>query len=305
MEQSINLEYPVPAGYAFSGWKIVAESDDYTITPAGYVTSGEITVKKDDVEYCKLIINSEASRKAVFSSTDAIGSGAGGHAITVSVRDVLLPKIETFTPAASVNPKDSEIKITFNKELAKNCSSLLEKIKIAMDGNNVDSFFEDRSLSGNTITIKNTGLLDVSGTAKKTISVTIPPVFYYVADNSNIYLAEEKSFEYKIDSSTNAQTKIRFDSSENSNKKVSVNGTETNNGANVSYNIGETVNLEYELPAGFKFAGWKVKDVPAEYTVSPATYVTSGTINVTKDSKTYFTLFSIKYVRRRFRSMEF
>lgn len=290
MEQSINLEYPVPAGYAFSGWKIVAESDDYTITPAEYVTSGEITVKKDDVEYCKLIINSEASRKAVFSSTDAIGSGAGGHAITVSVRDVLLPKIETFTPAASVNPKDSEITLTFNKELAENCSSLLDKIKITMDGNNVDSFFEDRSLSGNTISIKNTGLLDVTGTAKKTITVTVPAIFYYMDGNSQVYLAEEKSFEYKVDSSTKAKIGIRFDSHENSTKKINVNGAETNNGTKGTYNLGETVNLEYALPDEYKFFGWKIVAVSSDYTVTPSNYVTSGTIALKKDDVTYFTL---------------
>ena len=290
MEQSINLEYPVPAGYAFSGWKIVAESDDYTITPAGYVTSGEITVKKDDVEYCKLIINSEASRKAVFSSTDAIGSGAGGHAITVSVRDVLLPKIEIFNPAASVNPKDSEITISFNKELAENCSSLLDKIKITMDGNNVDSFFEDRSLSGNTISIKNTGLLDVTGTAKKTITVTVPAIFYYMDGNSQVYLAEEKSFEYKVDSSTKAKIGIRFDSHENSTKKINVNGAETNNGTKGTYNLGETVNLEYALPGDYKFVGWKIVAVSSDYTVTPSNYVTSGTIALKKDDVTYFTL---------------
>ncbi len=290
MEQSINLEYPVPVGYAFSGWKIVAESDDYTITPAGYVTSGEITVKKDDVEYCKLIINSEASRKAVFSSTDAIGSGAGGHAITVSVRDVLLPKIETFTPAASVNPKDSEITISFNKELAENCSSLLDKIKITMDGNNVESFFEDRSLSGNTISIKNTGLLDVTGTAKKTITVTVPAIFYYMDGNSPVYLAEEKSFEYKVDSSTKAKIGIRFDSHENSTKKINVNGAETNNGTKGTYNLGETVNLEYALPGDYKFVGWKIVAVSSDYTVTPSNYVTSGTIALKKDDVTYFTL---------------
>ncbi|MBB5225812.1 hypothetical protein DYE50_07960 [Treponema ruminis] len=292
VEQTVNLEFPVESGYKFAGWKVESATTGYTVEPAGYVTSGTITVKNEDKSYFTLVIDGTNPAKAVITSNDAIGNGTDGYGITVLAKDVLLPAITEHTPSSeNINPKDSTITITFNKNLAPSCSASLDLIKITMNGNDVSGFFEKRELKNNVITIKNTSLLDVTGSATKKITVTVPAVFYYEPEEGfRAYLSKEESFEYKIDSSTANKTKIRFDSSENSKKSLKVNEASTNDGGILAYNRGETVKLEYEVPAGYKFAGWKTVSPSSDYTVSTSDYVTSGTITVKNGEDTYLTL---------------
>lgn len=292
VEQTLNLEFPVADGYKFAGWKVESATTGYTVEPAGYVTSGTIIVKNDDKSYFTLVIDGTNPAKAVITSNDAIGNGTGGYGITVLAKDVLLPAINEHTPSSeNINPKDSTITIKFNKNLAESCSASLDLIKITMNGNDVSGFFEKRELKNNVITIKNTSLLDVTGSATKKITVTVPAVFYYEPEEGfRAYLSKEESFEYKIDSSTANKTKIRFDSSENSKKTLKVNEASTNDGGTLAYNRGETVKLEYEVPAGYKFAGWKIVSPSSDYTVSTSDYVTSGTITVKNGDDTYLTL---------------
>lgn len=292
VEQTVNLEFPVESGYKFAGWKVGSATTGYTVEPEGYVTSGTIIVKNDDKSYFTLVIDGTNPSKAVITSNDAIGNGTDGYGITVLAKDVLLPAITEHTPSSeNVNPKDSTITITFNKDLAESCSASLDLIKITMNGNDVSGFFEKRELKNKVITIKNTSLLDVTGSSTKKITVTVPAVFYYEPEEGfRAYLSKEESFEYKIDSSTANKTKIRFDSSENSKKSLKVNEASTNDGGTLAYNRGETVKLEYEVPAGYKFAGWKIVSPSSDYTVSPSDYVTSGTITVKNGEDTYLTL---------------
>ena len=292
VEQTVNLEFPVESGYKFAGWKVESATTGYTVEPEGYVTSGTITVKNEDKSYFTLVIDGTNLAKAVITSNDAIGNGTDGYGITVLAKDVELPAITNFAPSSeNINPKDSTITITFNKNLAPSCSASLDLIKITMNGNDVSGFFEKRELKNNVITIKNTSLLDVTGSATKKITVTVPAVFYYEPEEGfRAYLFKEESFEYKIDSSTANKTKIRFDSSENSKKSLKVNEASTNDGGTLAYNRGETVKLEYEVPAGYKFAGWKIVSPASDYTVSPSDYVTSGTITVKNGDDTYLTL---------------
>lgn len=292
IEQSVNLEFPIaePDKYKFAGWKVTTATSGYTVTPSSYVTSGEITVMNGNNTYFTLIVDSNNPNKATITSSAFMSNGTDGYGITVSAKDVELPNISTFSPAAASNAMDSTITITFDKALASACSSELNQIHITMDGNTVDDFFETRTLSGKTITIKNTKSLGLTGTTTKTIAVTIPPVFYYEKDGLNVYIPESKTYTYVIDSTTTAKTKLRFYPNESSNKKLNVNGTETNNGATGTYNMGETINLEYLLPADYKFLGWKLVPYSSAYTVSPTDYVSKGSITVKKDGETYFTL---------------
>lgn len=292
VEQTVNLEFPVESGYKFAGWKVESATTGYTVEPAGYVTSGTITVKNEDKSYFTLVIDGTNPAKSVITSNDAIGNGTDGYGITVLAKDVLLPAITEHTPSSeNINPKDSTITIKFNKNLAPSCSASLDLIKITMNGNDVSGFFEKRELKNNVITIKNTSLLDVTGSATKKITVTVPAVFYYEPEEGfRAYLSKEESFEYKIDSSTANKTKIRFDSSENSKKALKVNEASTNDGGILAYNRGETAKLEYEVPAGYKFAGWKIVSPSSDYTVSTSDYVTSGTITVKNGEDTYLTL---------------
>lgn len=292
VEQAVNLEFPVADGYKFAGWKVESATTGYTVEPEGYVTSGTIIVKNEDKSYFTLVIDGANPSKAVITSNDAIGNGTDGYGITVLAKDVLLPEITKFLPSSeNVNPKDSAITIEFNNSLAPACSALLDLIRVTMNGNDVSGFFEKRELKNNVITIKNTSLLDVTGSATKKITVTVPAVFYYEPEEGfRAYLSKEQSFDYKIDSSTANKTKIRFDSSENSKKALKVNEASTNDGGTLAYNRGETVKLEYEVPAGYKFAGWKIVSPSSDYTVSTSDYVTRGTITVKNGDDTYLTL---------------
>ena len=292
IEQSVNLEYPIaePNKYKFAGWKVTPAISGYTVTPASYVTSGSITVTNGNNTYFTLIVDSNNPNKATITSSAFMSNGTDGYGITVSAKDVELPNISTFSPAAASNAMDSTITITFDKALASACSSELNQIHITMDGNTVDDFFETRTLSGKTITIKNTKSLGLTGTTTKTIAVTIPPVFYYEKDGLNVYIPESKTYTYVIDSTTTAKTKLRFYPNESSYKKLNVNGTETNNGAVGTYNMGETVNLEYPLPSDYRFLGWKISPYSSAYSVSSTDYLSKGTITVTKGGQTYFTL---------------
>lgn len=292
VEQAVNLEFPVADGYKFAGWKVESATTGYTVEPEGYVTSGTIIVKNEDKSYFTLVIDGTNPAKSVITSNDAIGNGTDGYGITVLAKDVLLPKITKSLPSSeNVNPKDSAITIEFNNSLAPACSALLDLIKVTMNGNDVSGFFEKRELKNNVITVKNTSLLDVTGSATKKITVTVPAVFYYEPEEGfRAYLPKEESFEYKIDSSTANKTKIRFDSSENSKKSLKVNEASTNDGGTLAYNRGETAKLEYEVPAGYKFAGWKIVSPSTDYTVSTSDYVTRGTITVKKGEDTYLIL---------------
>ncbi|WP_294428700.1 Ig-like domain-containing protein [uncultured Treponema sp.] len=253
IEESLNLEFPAVAGYKFAGWKVESATSGYTVSPSGYVTSGTITVKNGSgtKTYFTLTIDSTNPAKATIFSNDAVGSGTSGWGINISAKDVLLPAITGFTPNSNnVNPKDSTITIEFNKNLDVACSSLLNRIKITMAGNDVSDFFETRSLSGNIITIKNTKLLDVTGlNTKKTITVTVPAIFYYKDGDNPIYMEEEYSGRYEIDSTSSKKVSVTYEADGGN-----LNVTDT------SYNLGDVIDLKFTPTSGYQFTGWTVKD---------------------------------------------
>ena len=115
------------------------------------------------------------------------------------------------TPASSqVNPKDSNITITFNKTLDSECEDLLSKIKVTLDGANVDSYFTERTLSGSKITLKNTKYLNISDGETKTVAVTVPSSFYYVDGNVRVYLEGNYDFDYSIQNETANKSHATF-----------------------------------------------------------------------------------------------
>ena len=62
-------------------------------------------------------------------------------------------KVTSYTPAASSNPKDSSITITFNKNLSfaseEEKTALLNSIRVSVDGNSVDNNFATRIVNAN------------------------------------------------------------------------------------------------------------------------------------------------------------
>lgn len=249
VEQIVKLEYPSYDGYQFAGWKVEAGTTGYTVEPDDYVTNGTITVKAGDKTYFTLVIDEANPAKAIITSYDAIGNGTDGYGIAVLAKDVELPVLTNATPTANKNPKDSDIVLTFNKPLAQACESLLDDIKISMDGNNVDSFFKTRTLVENKITLKNTKYLDVTGNNTKTVVVTVPKSFYYIEDGINIYLPKEYTFSYTVSSESSHQVSVEYD----------FNGGSLNV-SDTSYNLGDIIDLKFTPTSGYQFTGWTVED---------------------------------------------
>ena len=249
IEQIVKLEYPAYDGYQFAGWKVKAATTGYTVEPDDYVTNGTITVKAGDKTYFTLVIDESNPAKAIMTSNDYIGNGPGSYGIEVLAKDVELPVLTNATPTANKNPKDSDIVLTFNKPLAQACESLLDDIKISMDGNNVDSFFKTRTLVENKITLKNTKYLDVTGNNTKTVTVTVPKSFYYIEDGINIYLPKEYTFSYTVSSESSHQVSVEYD----------FNGG-TLNVSDTSYNLGDIIDLKFTPTSGYQFTGWTVED---------------------------------------------
>ena len=182
--QEVEIAFAPKDGWRFMGW---------TITSGGQpVSDSKIKILDKGALSTKLIVYEAVQ----------------GVTVTAAASEIL--KITKTSPSLSVNPKDSKIQITFNKTLPAANSSNLDKIKILMDGENVDSFFTTRKLSGNTITISTNYYLSVLGNQTKTINVYIPALFYYTDNSQNIYLPEDYEFNYVINSSTGIAYKIIY-----------------------------------------------------------------------------------------------
>ncbi|MDY6397047.1 MAG: hypothetical protein SPL22_04890 [Treponema sp.] len=224
--EEVELSLDLNSGYKFYGWEITKAGSPVT----------------DQISYV-------SSNSSYLAPTLSINKPAEG--ITVSAICYKRPEITSFTPNSNnVNPKDSTITIEFDKDLAPTCSASLDLIKVTMNGNDVSDFFETRTLTGNTITIKNTKLLDVTGlNTKKTITVTVPAVFYYKHDENSIYMEEEYSGRYEVDSTSGKKVSVTYEADGGN-----LNVTDT------SYNLGDVIDLKFTPTSGYQFTGWTVKD---------------------------------------------
>ncbi len=224
---SIGQEVPlvfVPAdGWTFNGWSVMCGGEPVD----------ETKIKIADVN--------------ALSTTLIVYEALKG--VTVRPKTSRCLEISETSPSATTNPKDSDIVLTFNKPLAQACESLLDDIKISMDGNNVDSFFKTRTLVENKITLKNTKYLDVTGNNTKTVVVTVPKSFYYIEDGINIYLPKEYTFSYTVSSESSHQVSVEYD----------FNGGSLNV-SDTSYNLGDIIDLKFTPTSGYQFTGWTVED---------------------------------------------
>lgn len=224
--EEVELSLDLNSGYKFYGWEITKAGSPVT----------------DQISYV-------SSNSSYLAPTLSINEPAEG--IAVSAICYKRPEITSFTPNSNnVNPKDSTITIEFDKNLAPTCSASLDLIKVTMNGNDVSDFFETRTLTGNTITIKNTKLLDVTGlNTKKTITVTVPAIFYYKDGDNPIYMEEEYSGRYEVDSTSSKKVSVTYEADGGN-----LNVTDT------SYNLGDVIDLKFTPTSGYQFTGWTVKD---------------------------------------------
>ncbi|MBQ0050567.1 MAG: hypothetical protein KBT11_00715 [Treponema sp.] len=243
--QEIQLKFELEPGYIFNGW---------TVTSGG-----------TEVAESKIKIADKTSPNTKLYIYDAV------PAVIVKANCSEKLSLVNKPDPNNVKPKDSDIVITFNKALDSSCESLLNKIKVSINGSNVDSNFEQRSLDGKTITLKNTRLLDVTGSDVKTVTVTVPAVFFYVNGDNNVKMEEEDSFDYKVDATTTARAKIDFEVVDGKT------GTEITGGnagtLNVSnheeFYIGQSQSLVLDVKKEFQFYGWEIVD--ASGSIVPST----------------------------------
>ena len=207
-------------------------------------------------------IDSEDPAKITFWGIKRISSE---EEVSVSAVYKYRPKITSFVTYKKndINPKDSDIEITFDENI--NLQSFKSGYKILCNGNDVTAnfktpYFTDNSTaeSGKIIKIEadQQNRLDVDAGTQKTITVIIPStVFYQTTEEDgktyNITLGKDVSKSYMINSSTRNKTYIQF--SANS----SYGSTENFNISNMkTYNIGESVTFKFIEKADWQFIGW-------------------------------------------------
>ncbi len=203
--ERIDLSFDLDESFQFNGWKIY-DSDDKEILPTTNGTA-PVTIDKPSALTTTLNVNAEVQGIKV-------------------VADASMKLFVTETSPQGQNiTRDSDITITFSKPLDDLCttSASLNQIKIKLDGINVDSFFTDRTVSGNKITIKNTKFLNVAENERKTVSVSVPSSFYYVDRNITINLGKEYTFDYEVTSQTNVTLPAVTSHSPSSTQSVTAN----------------------------------------------------------------------------------
>ena len=236
LEQEVAIAFKPNDGWQFNGWIVKSGNDN--------VPESQIKIADKNALSTKLYVYEAVQGVTVLANASE----------TLSF---------TASPSGSdAKPKDSDIVITFNKPLADECKFMLDKIHISADANNVDSSYEQRTLSTNVITIKNTSTIDVPQEGSKTITVTVPADFYYTDGSTRINL-EETSFSFKIDYKTIAKTKVNFRIIDGETDAVfnpaSAAGT-INQPDYYEFYIDQKVPVVLTLNSGYQFYSWRITD---------------------------------------------
>lgn len=235
--QEIPLSFKLNSGWIFNEWKI-------TDSAGNEIPESKILISDKESTSTKLYIFDKVTAVKISAdcSEDFVVTGV--------------------TPTAALNPKDTQITITFNKNINTACSSLLNKIRISIAGSSVDSYFTTRSISGKTITIKNTGFLNIEKGITKQITVTVPKDFYYTdSGNRNVALSENYVFDYTVSHETTNKAKLKFAVINGKTSKAFDSGLTAaiiNQEESTEFSLGEEVALEANLQSGYQFYGWKI-----------------------------------------------
>lgn len=183
------------------------------------------------------------------------------------VKAVCTPRlrVSSFSPvtgaAKTSVSKNTSISIEFSNALPNDEAGLvqLENISIAVGGSPVKSSFLKPVVIGNTVTFTadRSNMLDVPSGQTKTVTVSIPADFYYQLDDGTkvTFGGNGKSFDYKIDETTNEKAVISFIvKNADSGKFTKASGN------NNSYSLDERIDITFDLKQGWQFNGWKVLD---------------------------------------------
>lgn len=181
-DQEIALSFELSNGYQFNTWKVFSGGNE--------VPEDKIKVSNPKDRETKLKIKTLLNGVTVVANTSSV--------LTATAADV----------EGKTVPKDTDIVITFNKEIAQ--ENDLSKIKITADGAKADSYYSERIVNGKTLTIKNKKRFDISKGSTKDISVLIPKDFYYLNDGNKVTLEADREINFTIDYTTKEKVTVYF-----------------------------------------------------------------------------------------------
>ncbi len=231
--ERIDLAFALDENFQFNGWKIYdAQKTDITND-----INAPVTIDKPSALTTTLNVNAEVQGIKV-------------------VADASMKLFVTeMTPNGQINNKDSDITITLSKLVDSSCSTpeFLNNISVKLNGTPVDDYFENRSVNGNKIIIANTKYLNVTENEIKTVSVTMPQSFYYKDRDITINLNQSFMFEYQVNSTTTKTVTANYST-------ATANSGSINQNPTVTYNIGDTVDLKFNLANGYQFTVWQIVD---------------------------------------------
>ena len=235
LSESIDLAFNLNENYQFNGWKIYDASNNELTAGANGVAA--VTIEDPTDLTTKFNVNAQMQGIKVVADTS----------MKLFVTEV--------SPNEQINKKDSDIAITLSKPVDSLCSTpeFLSKIYVKLNGASVDQYFETRSVNGNKIILENTKYLNVTGNEIKTVSVYVPQDFYYTDRNLIVNLNQSFTCEYQVDSNTTKNVTVNYST-------AAANSGSINQNPNVVYNIGDTVDLKFNLADGYKFTQWQILD---------------------------------------------
>lgn len=176
------------------------------------------------------------------------------------------PNVDSFFPSEeSENPKDTTISITLKKDLSPDID--LSGIEILCNGDSVSSCYKKPVVNGNVITIAPdmTNLLNIPENTYKKITVIVPSTLYYEENGQKVYMNTQKSWSFKVNSTTTIKSDITFGVSQDKGSIFPL--------GNQKYSIGEKIRLEYIANPGYKFYGWNILDSDGHSVVPEVLYL--------------------------------
>ena len=179
--------------------------------------------------------------------------------VTISAVYEPRPSYEWNYSSSAVYPKDSDIKIKFDKEI--NLDSFKEGYKIAIDGSSVKANFDEPVLDSDNKTViirsNKNNRLSISG--NKIVTVTIPEDLYYsVTENDGqtykVYLGKEHNPSYTINAETAEKAYVKFIVPSDAGELVKFDSTGVK-----TLNIGDALTLTYKEKTGYQFIEWQIE----------------------------------------------
>ncbi len=280
-DQTFTIDYNLNPGYQFVSWSITGVTDNITFS---------------DVKETSLTISIQDSIDGPITIKPI------SYARPIIKKDNLIPN--NTNPPTEV-PKNTAIVIPFEQAIDDNTMDEIIVSYSGISGFDKSTYFTTTISSDNkTVTLEPKKMLPVNNDYE-TVTITIPhdQIYYTVSDGvsngTKIYTADEDfTWSYRVNNNTTTNTKVRISTEDavSRSTNIKINDVIQSSNTQKTVNVEESLNLEYPVSDGYKFAGWKIVSQNSSYTVTysdtvnSSGYVKSGTIYVKNGSVDYFTL---------------